>query len=648
MTIQQAQTSPLIRDLSDEEFFDRYSCDRLTANVLSSKFRYTVQHMCSDVLHTAFSSILRDWYDFAAALSAPASLDWLMPAVSNSLMLFLGTMSECTRNAMLEYGVDRLKPGDVVIMNDPYRGGTHVNDVAIMRPVFAGHDEPVCYLNVQPHLLDMGGIVPAGFSGAKLNVFENGLVISPRLLYSEDEPVLEAWNLFFDNTRFPEILTSDVAAVYESLRLGDRLLTETVQRYGLDAFHGAMRYSCDVSAEAMAGTLAGVPDGVYEGEDALDCDAIDDSEEYRIKTRIVKHGDRMEVDFSGSSRQARTSINCGWLDAKTAVSIALAFLFAPETPFTSGSLRNVDIVLPEGTVISALPPDGAIFLYWEPMTVVISAIFQALEPALGPRSIAGDYGALALHNVNGVRPDGRIWVSVAELGGEHGPWGATSAGDADSYTVFYSANNMDPPTETIEAANPVVKLNKEYVTDSAGAGKHRGGASLLHDVLYMEPGEHRSMLLRIKNPCGFGVYGGGDGIRSSVVMWEGDGEVKDVERPGLEPEVYKDAKRVAGLFNSETNAPDPEGEFHPFSRTPIWHTEAGAVFRYITSGGGGWGEALERDPQAVLRDVRDEYVSIDGAVRDYGVVVKGDPQTDPEGLELDLEGTEKLRAERRA
>ena len=156
---------------------------------------------------------------------------------------------------------------------------------------------------------------------------------------------------------------------------------ETVERYGVEAVHGAMTYACDASAERMRFALEAVPDGEWEGEDLADCDALDDSEEYLVRVKIVKRGDRAEVDFSGSSRQARTCINCTPLDAKTTVGVAFKYLLDPRGPFTSGTMRCVDLIVPPGAVMGALPPDGAVFAYWELNQLMISAVLRALAKA---------------------------------------------------------------------------------------------------------------------------------------------------------------------------------------------------------------------------------------------------------------------------
>ncbi|MCW3064221.1 MAG: hydantoinase B/oxoprolinase family protein [Solirubrobacterales bacterium] len=641
------QPATLVRDLSDDEFQERYSCDRFSATVLGSRFRYVVQHMCTGLLNNAFSVILRDWYDFAATISGPPEHGYSMPAMSNSLVLFVGTMTDAVRSAVVEYGPENLHQGDILMVNDPYRIGTHVNDVCFIRPVFRD-GKIVAFVNLQAHMLDMGGVVPGGFAGTKKDVFENGLVISPQLLYREDEPVKSAWSLIFDNARFGGLLLPDIKTICENLRLGERQLSDTIDRYGLDAVLGAMRYSCDISAETMRqAIMEALPDGVYEAEDELDADGIADDETYKLKVKITKKGHRVEVDLNGTSRQARTSINAGWLDTKTAVGVAFKFLFDPLSPFTSAAYRDIDIVLPEASIANAFPPEGVIFLYWESSLTLLNAILRALGEPLGDRAVGGDFGSLSIHNANGTLEDGSPWLSVAQVGGEHGPWGATRAGDADSYQVFYLANNIDPATESIEADIPAVVLRKEYGPDTGGPGYNRGGAAVLKDTMFVRDAEHYAMPLHLKRPSGTGVNGGEYGPTGGT--WVIPPETFDVSQekrlPGTGRDSLRDATPVAGVLDPETKLPDPAGEYHYFARVPIWQTKPNTIFRYLTNGGGGFGNPLEREPERVKVDVRDGYVSIEGAARDYGVVVTGDPETDPEGLQVDAEATEKRRAE---
>jgi len=632
-----------IRELADVEFVGRYGADRFTASVILNKLRYAVEHMSSGFLREAFSPIIRDWYDFACTVSGPADLGYPMAVVSNSLLGFLGTMPDGVANIIEEFGERNLGPGDVLICNDPYRAGLHVNDVCFIRPVFFD-GKIVSYVNLRAHQLDMGGTVPGGFSATKLNVYENGLVIPPMLLWSRDEPVKSAFSLIFDNTRYGALLLPDFMSIGQQLKLGERLVLENIDRYGLDSYLGTLQYACDSSAEQMSDAIATIPDGDYFGSSVLDADGVDDTIEYTICVTLRKRGHDIEADLSGTSPQARTSINGGILEAKTAIGVSLTMLLDPKIPFTSGTWRNIDLVAPAGTVITALPPDGPTMMYFEANGALLSAVFAALNEVLGERGVGGDYGSCSVHNGFGTFDDGTPWSNVAQVGGEHGPWGASSVGDGDSYTVSFINNNLDPSTEQMEHDTPVVLLRKEAVIDTGGPGTHRGGAAHRKDTLFRTDASHYSSPFRFKTPTGTGASGGASGPNGGVWIFpHSDEEGNQNCLIGTDRESYAATVPVAGVLDSQSKALDPDGVYHYYASEQVWKTTSGAVFRYQTNGGGGWGGPYLRDPEKVLADVRDEYVSIEGARRDYGVVVVGDPARNPEGLRIDGAATDMLR-----
>jgi N-methylhydantoinase B len=519
--------------------------------------------------------------------------------------------------------------------------------MCFVRPVF--HDGAIAaFVVIRAHQLDMGGLVPGGFSLAKKNIYENGLVLGPQLLYRGDEPVREAFATILGNVRFGEMLLPDIRTIHRCCQLGERLLVETIERYGIAALHGAMRYACDASADAMRGAVAELPDGQWEGEAVIDADGIDASEEYRVHVVVRKRRARLEVDLSGSSRQARTCVNAGALDAQTAVAIGLKLLLDPTSPFTSGLYRDIDVVVPPGTITSALPPEGAIMFYWEVQNALVHAIFAAMAQPLGPRAVAADHGTTSGHSGFGVDLEGRPWQSIAECGGEFGAWGATQAGDGESHSCIFLLNMIAASTEEVEHRAPVIWLDREYVTDSGGPGRHRGGASVRKDTLWLYAGEHHLVPLRFKYPSGVGVDGGRTGRPGGAWWFEGEGDVTDlgdVRVPA--PDDFTGAIPVSGRVDPETGAPDPDGEFAYYGRHDAWREPGGSTLRVLTNAGGGWGDPLERDPDRVRRDVRDGYVTIEGAAADYGVVVTGDPHHDPEGLVVDAAATERRRGELR-
>jgi N-methylhydantoinase B len=273
-------------------------------------------------------------------------------------------------------------------------------------------------------------------------------------------------------------------------------------------------------------------------------------------------------------------------------------------------------------------------------------VLRALAQAVGEGAIAGDRGGADIHNANGALPDGTPWISAAQVGGEVGPFGGNRHGDADSQMLSYQANGIGVAIEAIESGAPVVVLRHEIVPDTAGAGYNRGGCANLRDSLWLAPAEHHIMSLRFKQPPGFGVNGGAEGHTGGIWIWDDGDRGAALSDTGAES--YASATPVAGFLDPDTHAPSRAGAYHFPYRVPSWHTQANAVLRYVNNAGGGWGDPLAREPERVLRDVRDGYVTIEGAARDYAVVVHGDPDEDPEGLTIDVEATERLRQERRA
>ena len=453
------------------------------------------------------------------------------------------------------------------------------------------------------------------------------------------KPVNETWTLIFDNVRFGELLRLDMQTIIACLVLGESLLLDSIARYGEAAVLGAMRYVVDADAERMAAAIATLPDGQWDGAALVDCDAVDDSEEYPIRCTIRKHGSRIEVDLSGTARQARGAINGTYLDAKTTVGIALKYLLDPGGPFTSGCYRPIDILIPDGAILSALPPEGVVFAYGEPTNALLTAIFAALAVPLGTRAVGGDISAPNLHSAVGRRPDGSPWVSIV-AGGQHGPWGATDAGDADSYCSFYQVNGMDTPIEAHEAEIPVVFMRRDYVTDSPGPGRHRGGAAVCKDTYWLASVDHHLFTLRFKQSTGIGVNGGRDGTTGGVWLWTA---AEPVRMHGVGSGDFAAAIGVAGRLDPTTRAPRKDAPWVYFGRQR-WHTGPGATLRHMTNSGGGWGNPLLRPAARVLEDVRDGYLSIDGARQDYGVIIQGDPESDPEGLTLDEPATRAARA----
>jgi N-methylhydantoinase B len=584
-----------LRDLSDEEFASRYDCDRFTATVVANKLRYAASHMAKLYMTQAFSPFIHDGGDMCGILSGPADLGYPMISFSETNPLFYGSIPDAVPIAIEEYGRDRLQPGDVILVNDYYRVGTHLNDACTVRPFFYD-GELLGAITIKAHLVDIGGAVMGGFELTKRTIYEDGLRLGPTLLYSAEAPVEATFNLVYDNSRAGDVIIPDLRSQCAALARADGLMTEMIDRYGVEAYVGTVRYVCDASAEAMGDALGALPDGVYEGEDFLDGDGLPDSPEYSVRARITKVGDRAEFDLRGSSGPSRTSINCTWADVKTGVSMALKLLLDPHASVTDGTLRNIDVVVPERSIVNAMPPTACQY-YWEVVMTIQHAIFNALNPVLGAGAVTAGTAPIVAQSY-GHRPDGNEWNHAGYLLTNCGPWGATRHGDGDSgQQPVFSNLLVVGGVALFEVQGDVVLLASEYVPDTAGPGYYRGGAGSANDAMWRVPAEHRLSLFHARRPmAGGGVFGGESGPTSAG--W---------------------------LFDADTVA-----QLHP---PFIPMTLSSPVY------------ALERDPDKVCRDVRDEYVTFGGAARNYGVVIQGDLRH-PEQIHVDTEGTAALRRER--
>ena len=636
-----------LRDLSDDEFARRYGCDRFTATVVANKLRYTAGHMAKLYMTQAFSPFIRDGGDMAGILSGPADLGYPMISFSETNPLFYGSIPDAVPVALDEYGRDRLQPGDVILVNDYYRVGTHLNDVCTIRPFFY-EGELLGAITIKAHLADIGGSVMGGFELTKRSIYEDGLRLAPILLYAGDEPVEATFGLIHDNSRAGDVIVPDLRSQCAALAHADRLMTDLIDRYGVDAYVGTVRYVCDESAEAMGDALRALPDGVYEGQDFLDGDGLEDSPEYCVRVRITKVGEHAEFDLRGSSGPSRTSVNCTWADVKTGVSMAMKFLLDPHASVTGGTMRNIDVVVPERSIVNAMPPTGCQY-YWEVVVAIQHAIYDALNPVLGPDAVTAGPTPVVIHSY-GHRPDGREWNSTGYLLTGCGPWGATRGADGDSGQQPPIGNLMVVGgVELFELRAKVLMLASEYVPDTAGPGRHRGGAGNAHDAKWLVPAEHRLSLFHARRPTGGGgVFGGESGPTSAGWMFP-PATVEQLDPPfipmTLSDPVYAEAVPLGGVLDPVTHEIDADGEYvFQAGRTP---SDPDSVVRTFFGGGGGWGDPLERDPELVRRDVRDEYVTIEGAERDYGVVVRGDLRH-PEALAIDAEATSDLRTELRA
>lgn len=575
------------------------------------------REMLDSLMRSAFSPVCRDILDCTSAIHMRTDDGWETVALWEGCMQHAFTAPHIANFVMDDWDVDTMQPGDVIFVNDPWRGTIHQSDVNLLRPVFV-NGRVEFLLHSTSHLVDLGGAIPGGFSNGTQTHFEEQLKLPPTLLYANDVPVRPTFNFILENNRVPQLVLGDLRALHGCLVVGERQLQELVARSGLDKIRAAGRYAIESTEASMRRGIASIPDGDYTAEDFLDEDGVSD-EAIPVQVTVKVRGDSMEIDFSGSGRQPLGNCGTAWCEATRCIE-AVKLMVDPSTPVNSGTLRPVETLLPPGSVVQVLPPSSCsnhADIGARGINVVTQALSQATDEAF-----ACDTGTAVVVSLGGIDTraghEGTPWGAFALAGGG---WGGTWKEDGVSFCVIPIGNCRTSVQEHLEIESPLVVVQHEMVVDTAGAGQYRGGAGSVYSI-YAESDTMVTVTadrIRVGAP---GSNGGGAGapafgwyIENFDLARHGD----PLDLRGIEP--------LFGMFDAD-GRPDPNhGEFGRGARYQTGKfsgliLKAGDALRFVIGGGGGWGDPLEREPDRVAADVRAGLVSPEFATAGYGVVLR--------------------------
>ena len=603
--------------LSAKEVEARYGIDLTVAEVLRHALRHISLQMQQKVNAAALSPMLSEMNDFGIGLLGPRNeardLDFDAIAMSTGAPAHFVINQYYARTAIEHWGSENFEPGDVVIYNDPFRGGSHVNDIGAVMPIFHG-GELMGFAASITHWIDIGGPVPTGFGpGLQRDMYAEGIRLSPRLLYKGGELVRETVELFTEQTRIPDMSANDLQVVRAALQVGADMVQQYVDRYGSDAYLGAVEYTLDYSERAVRQALLGIPDGTYHAEDHLDNDA--EGEPMLLRCTVRKIGSEIEIDFSGSAREGWNGYACQWSDTVSAAHLGLQSIFLDSVPPNAGAYRPVHVVAPAGSCFHALPPmstnSGHLFFLVKSTTLVKMAISKA-DPEL---AVGENYDDICIVSFAGVddrpeEPSPFVFIRFPL-----GPFGGSAQGDGCSYMPVEEGNAVETSIEFEEEAYPLLFLEREFVTDTPGAGRHRGGPATRILLAPLVDAESTYQLEQCRFPTK-GVVGGAGGSMASIVLHRGGLARWSAREEAARTEV------VAGFADPDDGSPiDPDDERAVFriSKLAGVHFKAGDVIALQVAGAGGYGDPRERDPQAVASDVRNGIVSRAEAERLYGV-----------------------------
>ncbi|MBV9583071.1 MAG: hydantoinase B/oxoprolinase family protein [Chloroflexi bacterium] len=579
--------------------------DAFTAEVIRSALVSITDEMKSNLMRTAYNQIIYEAEDFTVGLFDRAGNTI---SIGLGLPMFIRGLSDAIQAKLGYWGLDAIEPGDVLLTNDGYVMGSHLNHMIFTVPVF-NDGELMAFASSMAHWPDVGGVL----GGVTRDIYSEGLQLPFVKIYKRGIQDPELMAIIRANVRAPERAMGDFRAQIASIRTGERRLGELLRRYGNAAFDASVKQIFDQSERYARAAVRTIPDGVYEAESFMDDDAIAIGRHIPVRVRVTVHGDEMEIDLSGVGSQVAGYFNSGPTAGRSAAQVAFKFLTTPLLlPINDGSFRPVRIVLPPGRVISATKPAAMRWWMTIPQTVV-DTIFKALAPACPERVIAGSHDDLASGGTYGyIDPrTGNLTVgSGAGVGLAGGGWGAKYDEDGMSATVCVNdGDTHNTPVEASEAKAPVVCVQRALRPDSGGPGRFRGGLGVVQQVELLTPAMYQSQIERTQCPP-WGLLGGGDAMPNGLLIGRADGRLE----------------RFAS------------GKVNPLrlDRGDSYYTQVG--------GGGGFGSPLERDPTRVLQDVRAGYVTIEAAEQGYGVIVRHSSRE----LQLDLEATLDLRRRRRS
>ncbi len=563
--------------------------DAITLEVLTQSLISVVREMRATVFRTAKSVAIYEAHDFSCGLFAP---DSQVVAQSEDIGSHIVPLPWSVRSAMARFG-DNLVPGDVILLNDPYAGGTHLNDVTIIYPVFRD-DRLIFFPAVREHWADVGGMVPGSMSGKATDIYQEGIRIPPLKIMEAgriNEPALE---LMLANMRVPEERLGDFHAGIAACRVAESRIGEICARHGIDRLLQAVRLDLDRAEARMRDCLRALPDGTYHYEDYLETFPGGRFEPLLLTLAVTIDGDRMVADFTGTSPQVPVPVNSTLAVTAAGVFIAMKAVFDPQAPLNQGSFRPIEVIAPEGTVVNVQRPAPA-GSHGEIRKRVIAAMVGALSQ-IAPERVAGDLCRTSFHNLLGGfdRRTRREWVHYEWSAGGNGGF-RESDGPSAMATIDWGDLTTVQSSEVIESRLPLVVDYSRLDVDSGGAGASRGGLSMRRAIRVTAPDAVYSLLSDGAVVPAFGVVGGLSGAPVATWVERSDGARDDFDMPG----------KVAGH--------------------PVRERER-VVLR--SAGGGGYGDPLARPSAQVAEDVREGYVSRAAAAGLYGVVLRSDGTVD--------------------
>jgi N-methylhydantoinase B len=549
--------------------------------------------MALTIFRTAYSGVLKDVMDYSTAF---CDGDGKTVAQGLTLPAHLCSVPDALAATIRRFG-GRMRPGDVYCLNDPFEGGMHLPDVFIIRPLFY-KGERLAFAATVCHQTDMGGRVAGSNASDSTETYQEGLRIPPVKMYDAGEPNETLFRLIEKNVRVPVRVFGDMRSQLAACHIAEAAFVRLVETHGPETVRRYMEELIDYTERMTRAAIRDLPDGEWSFEDWIDDDGIDYGRPVPLKVTLRKSGDHLIADWTGSAEQVKGAINNTMSFTKAATYTCLKSVLPPDIPNNEGFYRPIQVIAPPGTIANCVLPAATAARGLTGFRMV-DCCYGALAMMLPDRVFAASEGGNTGISIGGYYADRRPFIYVDFL---CSAWGGRPWADGLDGNANMMANLSSQPCEVCEIEHPLEILSFEFIQDVAGPGKFRGGMSVRRDYRFLEAEAVLQVRSDRRTFRPYGLYGGSPGKPS-----------RNVINPGREDRVVP-AKVTMTI-------------------------RRGDIYRHEQPGPGGWGDPLEREPPRVLRDVRNEFVSLASARDDYGVVI------DPERFTVDEAATVALRAE---
>ncbi len=549
--------------------------DPITTEVIRYELISAAEEMKRCFKRTTTLAILYELNDFGISIyDDKLNLIADVPGIP----LFSGTLNYCVQSCVNQVGLANLAPGDVLTTTVPFDTGSQPIDAALVAPVFY-RDEIVAYTALKAHMGDLGAIDP--YPTTSTDMFQEGLMMPALYLFRKGELQEQIVRLIKAHSRIPNTTATNFLAAASALRVGGRRVENLVRRYGKETFRNAVQEMISHGEKISRAAIEAIPDGTWEVVDWMDNNGVD-AEPVKLSARVTVRGSDFIIDLSGSAPQQRGPINSPFPGTMSACRYVLKSITTPLLPVNEGHFRPLKVIAPAGSIFNPQPP-AACFLYAWPEQRLFDLIPMAMAKAIPERAPAhsgGDCCDFLMTFFDGETGRGDYGGGVEAVG-----MGATFNRDGENALLHHCESGCcNIPNEVEESRVPLLVERYQLREDSGGAGKFRGGVGVVKEYHALGPTTAISIAERTEASMTTGIDGGKGGLLNEITYF-----------PGTPKELKRGKHKV--------------------------ELQAGDRVLIRSGGGAGWGNPLDRDPQAVLADVLAGYVSRAAAERDYGVVV---------------------------